>query len=72
LDHEGHIKLLSDVNQLQAAAEQYQMYFQPIKNIPPDIKTSLKYLIGKLIGLYASTYLHNHLGSKIANQVELH
>jgi len=73
LDHEGHIKLLSDVNQLQAAAEQYQMYFQPIKNIPPDIKTSLKYLIGKLIGPYA-TYLHNHLGSKIVIQfqVELH
>jgi hypothetical protein len=71
LDHEGHIKLLSDVNQLQAAAEQYQMYF---KNIPSDIKTSLKYLIGKLIGHYASTYLHNHLGSKIVIQfqVELH
>jgi hypothetical protein len=61
-------------NQLKATAEQCQMYFQPIKNIPPDIKTSLKYLIGKLIGPYASTYLHNHLGSKNANhfQVELH
>jgi hypothetical protein len=74
LDHEGHIKLLSDVNQLKATAEQCQMYFQPIKNIPPEIKTSFKYLIGKLIGPNASTYLHNPLGSKIVIQfqVELH
>jgi hypothetical protein len=70
LDYEGHIKLLSDSNQLKTAADQ----FQPIKNIPPDIKTSFKYLIGKLIGPNASTYLHNPLGSKIVIQfqVELH
>jgi hypothetical protein len=74
LDYEGHIKLLSDANQLKTAADQYQIYFQPIKHIPPDIKTSFKYLIGKLIGPNASTYLHNPLGSKIVIQfqVELH